>query len=210
MHQPANVMVRHEGVERRRVVEPRIPSDDGVELAEHLVDRDDERTILLGERAQLDGLLVGPVARASAVLERRRGDVCDGLEREGHASDSTPALLVVTTAPATPGASPNRPCPARASVYHRVDLHDRIIVRALPVALVALSTLLAESAAHAQVATPEVLPAPVGPPVASAAADALEQTHKEAIQTRRLLADSVLVAGLVSLAGGAALMASDA
>lgn len=83
-------------------------------------------------------------------------------------------------------------------------------MRALPVALLALSTLVTERAAHAQVATQEALAGPVGPPVASASADALEQTHREAIQTRRVLADSVLVAGLVSIAGGAALMVSDA
>jgi len=63
--------------------------------------------------------------------------------------------------------------------------------------LIAASTVvLGEATALAQVATPEV--------------EALEQTHRDAIHTRRLLADSVLVAGLVSVAGGAALIVPDA
>lgn len=46
-----------------------------------------------------------------------------------------------------------------------------------------------------------------GPPPSSTAAEAdeLERLHRDTIQTRRLLADSVLIAGLVSIAGGAAL-----
>jgi hypothetical protein len=40
--------------------------------------------------------------------------------------------------------------------------------------------------------------------------DGLEQLHREAIHTRRVLADSVLIAGLVSIAGGGALIVPDA
>ena len=70
-------------------------------------------------------------------------------------------------------------------------------MRALPIAMLVLSSMLAmEATALAQVAPSEV--------------EALEQTHRDAIETRRLLADSVLVAGLVSVAGGAALMVPDA
>jgi hypothetical protein len=69
-------------------------------------------------------------------------------------------------------------------------------VQAVFIPMVALSMVVMEATALAQVATPE--------------ADALEQTHRDAIHTRRLLADSVLVAGGVSVAGGAALIVSDA
>lgn len=73
-------------------------------------------------------------------------------------------------------------------------------MRAVPIAMLALSSMVAmEATALAQVA--QVVPSEV---------DALEQTRRDAIQTRRLLADSVLVAGLVSVAGGAALMVPDA
>lgn len=41
-------------------------------------------------------------------------------------------------------------------------------------------------------------------------AETLEATHRDSIATRRLLADSVLVAGLVSVAGGSALMVPEA
>jgi len=69
-------------------------------------------------------------------------------------------------------------------------------MRAVPIAMLALSlTIAMEVTALAQVAPAEV--------------DALEQTRRDAIQTRRVLANSVLVAGLVSVAGGAALMVPD-
>ena len=61
--------------------------------------------------------------------------------------------------------------------------------------LAALASFVMEGTALAQVAPPEV--------------DAVEATHRDAIRTRRLLADSVLVAGLVSVAGGGALIVTD-
>lgn len=55
-------------------------------------------------------------------------------------------------------------------------------------------------------------PTPAGPPAPREEhdADQLERLHAESIHTRRLLADSVLVAGLVSIAGGAVLIVPDA
>ena len=72
---------------------------------------------------------------------------------------------------------------------------NRGIVRAVSIPAVVLAMVLMEPTALAQVATAEV--------------DVLEATHRDAIHTRRLLADSVLVAGLVSVAGGAALIVPD-
>jgi hypothetical protein len=70
-------------------------------------------------------------------------------------------------------------------------------VQAVSLPMIALTTMIAmEATALAQVAAPDV--------------EAVEQTHRDAIQTRRVLADSVLVAGLVSVAGGAALIVPDA
>jgi hypothetical protein len=44
------------------------------------------------------------------------------------------------------------------------------------------------------------------PPNAVSEAEGLERLHRESIHTRRVLADSVFVAGLVSIAGGGALL----
>jgi len=44
------------------------------------------------------------------------------------------------------------------------------------------------------------------PPSAVSDAEGLERLHRESIHTRRVLADSVFVAGLVSIAGGGALL----
>jgi hypothetical protein len=63
-----------------------------------------------------------------------------------------------------------------------------------------------EAAAHeAGAQPPGAQPPPLGRD-----AEQLEQLHVASIHTRRLLADSVLVAGLVSVAGGAALIVPDA
>ena len=70
-------------------------------------------------------------------------------------------------------------------------------MRAVGISMFALATVATEGTAFAQSATPD-------------AVAAVEQTHRDAIETRRLLADSVLVAGLVSVAGGAALIVPEA
>ena len=44
------------------------------------------------------------------------------------------------------------------------------------------------------------------PPIAVSEAEGLERLHRDSIRTRRVLADSVFVAGLVSLAGGGVLL----
>jgi hypothetical protein len=79
-------------------------------------------------------------------------------------------------------------------------------MRALALPLLALALIARAEPASAQVA-PEAAPAPAP---ASTEVDALERTHQDAIQTRRVLADSVLVAGLVSIAAGGALIIPDA
>lgn len=73
-------------------------------------------------------------------------------------------------------------------------------LRTFRAVLCAATTLTVTSVASAQSAAP--------PP--SSEVDALERERAESLHTRRALADSVLVAGLVSIAGGGALMVPDA
>lgn len=78
------------------------------------------------------------------------------------------------------------------------------------VAATSLASAQAEPSAPANVPAP--VSAPTGPPAPrdDRGAEQLELLHAESIHTRRLLADSVLVAGLVSIAGGAVLIVPDA
>jgi hypothetical protein len=101
-----------------------------------------------------------------------------------------------------------------------------VILRRLPAALLAGAALSVTQLAAAEPKAPTEPPiaqppaaqeaagqeAAAPPAVAVAGGDAehLEQLHVASIHTRRLLADSVLVAGLVSVAGGAALIIPDA
>lgn len=86
------------------------------------------------------------------------------------------------------------------------------LLRTVLVALTASTSLMSVTSLASAQAEPAAPPAPPAPPAPrdDRAAEELEQLHTESIHTRRLLADSVFVAGLVSLAGGAVLMVPDA
>lgn len=69
---------------------------------------------------------------------------------------------------------------------------------------------IAPSSIAPSVERPPLAPIGAAPLRLSEDVESLERLHRDAIHTRRLLADSVFVAGLVSMAGGAALIIPDA
>jgi hypothetical protein len=81
---------------------------------------------------------------------------------------------------------------------------------ASPRSLRSLCATLTASAALAFTQAASAQSGPPAPPHDESEVEHLESLHVESIHTRRLLADSVLVAGLVSIAGGGALLVPDA
>ena len=86
MEQLADIVARDEGRQRRSVFEIAVAADELCELRKELVERDDDGAVPCSEGAELDGLLVGSIARAAMVLQLRGRELRDRLGSDLHPS----------------------------------------------------------------------------------------------------------------------------